>query len=303
MKNKNKCKRKNVLRPHARQINCCKTTSKNPRGRIGIEPATENDFSEIKKYLTLKGFVQYAENAIVYNLNSPKNENKILERNHRVQHGDIIQEYGFLSPTIIIIEDYVKFYINRYEQTDPTLSVGSEKREKKLKNIRAGLIAEKVFDAILKNIGLQFNYPEPIRDWRTTDTAPFSQPCDCYIPCLGKVEVKSVTNFDKGRVNIPKPELQNAMPDYVVALWRICGEYVMLCGAMPYERVTNYIDSEYDRPGVNGASDYLSIPLEDFMNSISAGRFYNALIEAKRRTDGLEPIILRSGENNVNTGC
>jgi hypothetical protein len=275
-----------------------KTISEKPSGRIGIESATEEEIFEIKKHLALKGFVQYDENLIAYNLNPYKYENKIFERNHRAQYEDVFQEYGFLSPAVILIEDYVKFYITRYEQLDPKLTVGSEKRANKLKNIRRGLIAEKVFDAILQNIALPFNYPEPIRDWRTRDTAPFTQPCDCYVPCIGKIEVKSVTDYDKGRVNIPKPEFEKAKPDYIAALWHIGGKFVMLCGAMPYERVSNYIDSDYDQPG---DPDFLSIPLDDFMNSISAGRFYDALIEAKGRIDRLKPIILRSGENNINT--
>ncbi|MDR0459985.1 MAG: hypothetical protein LBH62_00880 [Nitrososphaerota archaeon] len=229
-------------------------------------------------------------------MNPDKSESETLEHNYP-QYTDTLEEYGFVSPAVLGIELYVKLFMTRYEKASPELKLlGSKKRITKLKQVRDGLITEKVFHLILQNMALPCNYPEPIRDWRTTDTAPFIQASDFNIPNFGKIEVKSCTEYcDKRtrefvdyRVNVNKAQFKNNKPDYVVALWYLGGEFIMLCGAMPYEEVSKYIGRHgYDIPT---GDPFLSIPLEDFMNSISGRQFYEALSKVQQEIVKLEPI-------------
>ncbi|MCL2642075.1 MAG: hypothetical protein FWD52_00950 [Candidatus Bathyarchaeota archaeon] len=263
----------------------------------GLELATPADITEVKKHLaSKKKSVQYDANQIFFTLNPDKTESKTLEHNYP-QHTNILEKYGFISPQVMAIELSVEIFMTRYERDDAELkTLGSKKRIAKLKQVRDGLIAEKTFDLILQNMALPHNYPEPLRDWRTTKTAPFVQARDFDIPNFGTVEVKSVTEYcDKRtgefigyRVNVNKAQFKNNKPDYVVALWHIGGEYVMLCGAMSYEEVGKYIGRRgYDIPTDD---PFLSAPLEDFMNSISGRQFYEALSVVQQEIDKLAPI-------------
>jgi hypothetical protein len=284
--------------------------SEAPDEHIGIEHTTEYELDAIKKHLTSKKKnIQYDKNQVFYNLKyksdsekpedalKPKYDNEKLERDYGTQYEDVINEYGFLSPAVMVIEDYVKFFMVRYNGTES------------LEEIRQGLKAEKAFDLILQNIPLPFNYPEPIRDWRRGHGAPFSQPCDFYIPCIGKVEVKSVTEycnkrtgkFIDYRVNINIEQFKKNDADYVVVLWHIGGEFIMLCGAMPHDKIRGYINSEYH---IDTNDPFWSIPLEHFMNSISGRRFCDEGLNVVKQkiaklNNSLEPIKLRSGENDV----
>lgn len=256
----------------------------------GLERTTDEELEEIKATLQrLK--VPYDDNQIFYNLNPNPEESKILENKYAEMKSEV-QEYGFLSPAVLVIEDYVNFFMTRYEESDPALKADGKKRQDKIKNIRTGIKAEKTFDLILQNMALPFNYPEPIRDWRLNQGAPFAQTSDFYVPCLGKLEVKSVTTWcDKStgkfmdyRVNVPKPEWANAQPDYLVVLWHIGGRFVMLCGAMAAQEVQSYFGGKFDVAG--GNPPFLSIPLEKL--TISADRLYEGLLIARDKIDRLD---------------
>jgi hypothetical protein len=258
----------------------------------GLEQTTDEELEEIKALMTSKVNISYDDNQIFYNLNPNSMESKNLEGKYP-EFSDEVQEYGFLSPAVMVIEDYVNFFMTRYEESDPALRVEGKKRQDKIKNIRTGIKAEKTFDLILQNMALPFNYPEPIRDWRLGHGAPFAQTSDFYVPSLGKLEVKSVTTWcDKStgkfigyRINVPKPEWANAQPNYLVVLWHIGGRFVMLCGAMPAAKVASYEGTPFDRPGY---PSFLSIPLEQL--TISAKSLYKALLAAKSKVDTLDKI-------------
>jgi hypothetical protein len=260
----------------------------------GLELATKDENAEIKTHLaSKKKLVQYKEDQIFFNLNADKFESETLAHNYP-QYKDLQEVYGFTSPAALEIDLYVKLFMTRYEKSNPELKVlSSKKRADKLKHVREGLISEKTFDLILQNMALPHNYPEPLRDWRTPDTAPFSQATDFVIPGFGKVEVKSVTDFwykgkfEDYRVNVNLGQFEKNAPDYVVALWQISSEYVMLCGAMSYESVSKYMDGKYH---VHTDDPFLSIPLEHFMNSIPGGQFYEALCEVQQEIVKLAPI-------------
>ena len=138
-------------------------------------------------------------------------------------------------------------------------------------------------------MALEFNYPDPVRDWRAGHGAPFAQRRDFYVPNLGKLEVKSVTRWNgSNRVNIPYSaanwELEK--PNYIVVLSHIGGKWVLLCGAMNISQVEQYVDTKYhvkhsDSPYFTGP--FLSIPLADFV--ISAKNLYDLLLNAKSLTE------------------
>ncbi len=259
----------------------------------GLECTTDEELEEIKATLQrLK--VPYHDDQFFYNLNSNPVESKVLEGKYPEFKGEV-QEYGFLSPAVMIIEAYVNFFMARYEKMFPRLKVDENAWQTKLKYVRDGLKAEKTFDLMLQNMALPVNYPEPIRDWREGSIAPFAQTSDFYVPCLGKLEVKSVTSFhDKHfgnfidyRVNVPKQALAKSEPDYLVVLWHIGGRFVMLCGAMNAADVLSYEGTQYD---ISCSKPFLSIPLEHFNTAISASALYKALLEARNRINALEKI-------------
>jgi hypothetical protein len=165
-----------------------RTLSSKPDNLLGVELATPEELTEIKPLLQ-KLDIPFDENQIFYNLNPNPEESKVLEDKYPEFEGEI-KAYGFLSPAVMVIEAYVNFFVMRYEREQPKLQIPSE-WEKKLRQERDGLKAEKAFDLILQNMALPFNYPEPIRDWREGHGAPFTQASDFYVPALGKLEVKT----------------------------------------------------------------------------------------------------------------
>jgi len=257
--------------------------SPKPNGLKGIELATDDELKEIKPYLA-KLNIPYDGNQIFYNLNPKPEESKVLEDKFPEFKAEV-QEYGFLSPAVMIIEAYVNFFMTRYEREDPKLRDDAE-WQKKLKQQRDGLKAEKAFDLILQGMALPFNYLEPITDWRKGHGAPFPQTSDFYVPALGKLEVKSVTRWSgENRVNVNKAEWFDAAPNYLVALTHIGGKFVMLCGAMRFSEVNSYAGGPFD---IATSKPFLSIPLEDL--TITAMRLYQVLFDVEIRLDKLDKV-------------
>lgn len=250
------------------------------KGLEGVESPTSEELSEIKPLVSDKLKITFQNQDIYYNLNpKPAESARILKRNpESTDLKQISQKYGFISPAVMIIENYVNFYMARYDEDHDEYGV------------REGLKAEKAFDLILQNMGLYVNYPEPVRDWRKGNGAPVPQQCDFYIPLLGKFEIKSVRPQYKGsnRVNVPRERWLEEKPDYLVALSHVGGRHVMLCGAMPAWKVSEYINSEYDIK--YGDPPFLSIPLKHF--PISARELYLALMDVKHKIDGLQKMQL-----------
>ena len=255
-----------------------RTISANPQGLKGVEQATSIELSEIKPFVREKLRVEFNGDDIFLNLNPNPEECESLIK----WYPKIMQVYGFVSPSVLIIEDYVEFYMLRYEEGH---------RES---DVREGLKVEKAFDLMLQNAGLYVNYPEPVRDWRIGKGAPHPQPCDFYIPLLGKLEAKSVTDYNgSNRVNVPLDAWLEEKADYLLALSHVGGYYVMLCGAMPLKMVNSYVDGEYHIKHSNSpkfTGPFLSIPLVDF--PIQPRRLYEALLATKQRIDKLPKVKL-----------
>lgn len=260
-----------------------RSISANPEGLRGVELATDDELREIEPLIRGNLHVEFDKNYIYLNLNpNPSEGERLLEGHPEFQ--SIHDEYGFISPTVLVIEDYVKFYMLRYKK-------GHSERD-----VREGLKVEKAFDIILQNAGLYVNYPEPIRDWREGQGAPYPQPCDFYIPLFGKLEIKSVTDFrGSNRVNVPSGEWCDENADYLVALSHIGGCYVMLCGAMPSDKVNSYVNGNYHikhskSPEFTGP--FLSIPLDDF--PIKGRTLYETLLTTRKQIDELPQVKIEA---------
>src|SRR5665648_67577 len=87
----------------------------------GLECTTDEELEEIKPILQ-KLKVPYDDNQIFYNLNPNSAESKVLESTYPEFKGEV-QEYGFLSPAVMISEAYVNFFMMRYVQMFPRLRV------------------------------------------------------------------------------------------------------------------------------------------------------------------------------------
>ena len=250
-----------------------RTFSEHSQEFKGVEQPTSLELREVKSRVHEKLRMEYNGDDIFLNLNPYPDECESLVK----WYPKIMQEYGFISPAVLIIEDYVEFYMLRYEKGHSEVKV------------REGLKVEKAFDLMLQNSRLYVNYPEPVRDWRKGQGAPYPQPCDFYIPLFGKLEIKSVTNFrGSNHVNVPSGEWCDENADYLIALSHIGGCYVMLCGAMPADKVNSYVNGIYHikhskSPEFTGP--FLSIPLEDF--PISPRKLLKALELTKQRIDEL----------------
>ena len=215
------------------------------------------------------------QNQIFLDINPNPEEGQAILRRHTADSSiaRIFKRYGFVSPALMIIEDYVDFFMARYEQ-------GHSEDD-----VRIGLWSEKAFHLLLQNAGLYVHYPEPVRDWRLI------QPIDFYIPLLGKVEVKSVTNFrGEDRVNVTKPS-KGREPDYVAALKRIQDtQFLQLVGMMPFESIKGYKGTEYDIP--SGKRPFWSIPATDLTQSITPRKLYATLLTIKQQIDDIPKISL-----------
>ena len=244
----------------------------------GIEQITDEESTYIKAIgIELDG------EQIFINLNpNPEEGAAILKRNpDSLTLKKILAKYGFVSPAVIVIEDYVEFFMTRRSEEYSEL------------RIQEGLWAEKAFDLLLQSMGMYVNYPEPIRDWRLL------QPLDFYVPLLGKLDAKSVTAWEqwdgsvKFRVNVRKPQLAHSAFDYVVALQHLGGPYLMLIGAMTFSQVKSYEGTEYDIP--HGRPAFWSIPVDDFANAIKPKKLLDALLRVKYQIDSMPKIELKEG--------
>jgi hypothetical protein len=248
----------------------------------GLELTTEVDEKCIKPLLSKKLRMELRADDAFFDLNPFPQEGLELKKQGKLEdarYKRIFEQYGFISPTVMLIEDYVDFFMIRYEEDH------SED------NVREGLKAEKAFDLILQDLRFYVHYPEPVVDWR------LQQKSDFYLPQLGKIEVKSVTDFyGNNRVNVPCKRWFENPSNYVVALSHIGDEWIRLCGAMPAETVNSYIDKypyhikHSESPKFKGP--FLSIPLEDF--KITGKSLFKLLIEIKSNMDGLPTLMLKS---------
>jgi hypothetical protein len=247
-----------------------RVASFDPADLEGVEQLKPEEITSIGEVIG----VRPSGNQLFIDLNPNPAEGKAILKRHPESKNlnRILNKYGFLSPAVIIIEDYVDFFMIRYE-------TGHSENQ-----VREGLWAEKAFHILLQTMGLYFNYPEPIRDWRLL------KPVDFYIPRLGAIEVKSVRKWkDEHNVNInirdfnKKPE-----PDYIVAIERIMGtKYLQLVGMMAYTQFKTYKCEEYARQGF---SPFWSIPASDFAGSISPRKLYKTLSRIKMEMDSLPKI-------------
>jgi hypothetical protein len=225
-------------------------------------------------------------------LNYPSWEDEKLVKRHS-DFQRIKDKHGYLSPSLIVIENYIDFFMVRYPP-------GHDENY-----VRRGLFAEKAFDILLQGMGMYVNYPEPIRDWRKKPDVNFYQPIDFYVPILGSIEVKSARNWkSECNVNIPIREL-NLKFNYIVALKPVNKNttqvegtrYIEILGAMRFEKVRNYKTREhgrYYRPhGPKGP--FLSIPANHFYmesDSITPDKLYKTLQRIKDDIDKLPKISL-----------
>jgi hypothetical protein len=232
----------------------------------GSKPLSIEDLEEIK---LLK--VQSSHEDVYVDLNpNPAEGQRLLQQFGQAKLKEIIDEYGFVSPAVMIIENYVNFYMIRYGD------------DHSRRQVSEGLRAEKAFDLMLQDISVYKDYAEPIRDWRG------DKPCDFIVPLLGKLEVKSVTVYKgENRFNVNIDNWIDESPDYAVVLLHLGGKWIKLVGAMPAKKVESYTGTKYhkqtDRP-------FWSIPCEHL--TIQPKTLYKALTEVKHRIDNMEHLTL-----------
>lgn len=246
----------------------------------GLELTTSVDEKYIKPLLSKKLRMEFRADDAFFDLNPFPEEGLKLQQQGKLEdarYKRIFDEYGFISPTVMLVEDYVNFFMVRYEEDHSEY------------NVREGLKVEKAFDLILQDLRFYAHYPEPVVDWR------LQQKSDFYLPQLGKIEVKSVTDYNgSNRVNVPYKRWTENPSNYIVALAHIGDEWIRLCGAMPAEKVQTYIDTIYHikkSESKKFTGPFLSIPLEDF--KVTAKTLLTALMEIKSKIDGLPKMTLQ----------
>lgn len=80
---------------------------------------------------------------------------------------------------------HADFYVERYMQTPS----GKHWSQREVRNIRIGLLGQKIFDIILQQLAVPKDHNDPVIDWRR------EKPYDFNIPGLGTVEVKTFDHY------------------------------------------------------------------------------------------------------------